>query len=99
VSKFMHAFDVPLALFLEGDRLPLGSLACSLLPWVVTAIFNTIWSETYGGGVERLTSHGLTREVREQPTSAVLPNGTRMEEAGAPSLVPAVSTQEEDEGG
>jgi hypothetical protein len=69
-SEFMHAFDVPLALFrliLEGDRLPLGSLACSLLPWVVTAIFNTIWSESYGGGLERLTSHGSMREVGEQP--------------------------------
>ncbi len=51
-----------------------------------------------GGGVERSTSRGLMREVREQPTSVVLPNGMRMEEVGAPSLVPAVSTQEKDEG-
>jgi hypothetical protein len=59
---------------------------------------SAVWSESYGGGLERLTSRGSTREVREQPASAVLPNGMRMEEAGALSLVPAVSIQEEDEG-
>ncbi len=48
--------------------------------------------------MERLTSRGSTQEVGEQPTSAVIPNRMRMEEAGAQSLVPAVSTQEEDEG-
>jgi hypothetical protein len=52
-SKLMHAFNTPLALFcliLEGNRLPLCSLACSLSPRVVTAIFNTIWCESYRGG-------------------------------------------------
>ena len=52
-TEYLHAYDIPLALFpaiLASERLPLGAIGKSLSSLLVTTLFHAIWSENFGGG-------------------------------------------------
>jgi hypothetical protein len=72
--ELLHVYDTPSTLIqpiLEGSHLPLSAIAHSLSPRVVTSLFYTIWSDNYGGGLERSPSESSVNEVGERLLLAV----------------------------
>ncbi len=63
VVQFLHAFDVPLALFApiltgKASRRPLGLIVWCILMWVVSTLLHTIWSSGDKGGLNRWGPEG-----------------------------------------
>ena len=81
--EYLHAYNIPLALFpaiLASERSPLGAIGKSLSSLLVTTLFHAIWSENFGGGSRESDSKqmplGQPRiDSGDQPVGLAAPSG------------------------